>query len=155
MERGRDSLGPDHPITLAAAAAVTISLARLGATEQAHTLAADTVDASPQQVGPRPPVHPFPDPSTPAGSTRRTQASSCSFAPVNSSAPVNLSAHVGSRADSCCLGAAASRLSLDPPRRGLLILSAPRTHQRNLLPATPSLRSWRTQDQLSDFKINC
>ncbi len=39
MERARNSLGPDHPITLVAAA--TISLARLGATEQAHTLAAD------------------------------------------------------------------------------------------------------------------
>ena len=56
MERGRDSLGPDHPITLAAAAAVTISLARLGATEQAHTLAADTVTRARNRLGPG---HPF------------------------------------------------------------------------------------------------
>ena len=34
---------PDHPITLGAAAAVSISLARLGATDQAQTLAPDTV----------------------------------------------------------------------------------------------------------------
>ena len=52
MDRGRNSLGADHPITLAAAAAVTISLARLGAIEQAQTLAADTVTRARNRLGP-------------------------------------------------------------------------------------------------------
>ena len=52
LERARNSLGPDLPITLAAAAAVTISLARLGATEQAQTLAADTLARARNRLGP-------------------------------------------------------------------------------------------------------
>ena len=56
MERASNSLGPDHPITLAAASAVSISLARLGANEQAHTLAADTVARAHNRLGPD---HPF------------------------------------------------------------------------------------------------
>ena len=57
MERARNSLGPDHPITLGAAAAVAISLARLGATEQAQTLGGHP-GACPKPAGSRPPDHP-------------------------------------------------------------------------------------------------
>jgi hypothetical protein len=52
MERARNSLGPDHPVTLVAAAAVTSSLTRMGATEQAKILAADTVTRAGNRLGP-------------------------------------------------------------------------------------------------------
>ena len=56
LERCRHSLGPNHPTTLGAAAAVSISLDRLGATEQAQTLRADTLARAQNQLGHEHPI---------------------------------------------------------------------------------------------------
>ena len=56
MKRTAAWLGPDHMIALIAAAAVTIALARLGATQQAQTVGVGALARSRGQLGADHPV---------------------------------------------------------------------------------------------------
>jgi hypothetical protein len=52
LDRCRDILGPNHPITLIAAAVLAFALTQTGAAEQARSLGDDTLDRCRDTLGP-------------------------------------------------------------------------------------------------------
>jgi hypothetical protein len=56
MDRGRRTLGPNHPTTLGCAAVLAYALVRLGEPEQARILSQDTLDRCQRALGPNHPI---------------------------------------------------------------------------------------------------
>jgi hypothetical protein len=56
LQRSRSALGPDHPTTLSAAAALTVALISLGEVEPARALGEDTLQRCRRGLGPDHPM---------------------------------------------------------------------------------------------------